>query len=339
MKALFLFLFLILAGIFMMPSFSLAEDYSLEKIFYMSQKNVVDGTASLEKNWQEIDIVAPQMYLINSNLMINGGLTAELKEVIKKHDLKTMPLVINTNFNKNIIHNLLISEKDQKAIIEGLIFLAKKNNYIGWQFDFEHIDYKDRDLFSAFVEKTYEEFQKNNLILSVAVVARSVDFEDTLSFKSWSGVYDYERIANSSDFISLMTYDDPNSRGPVASKDFVNKSLAYVKDKIPAEKLSLGIPLYYWQWDLETPKMIGSGVYKSILSIMQNFKHIIGFDKELGSAWISYFYNNKKRAIWFENKQSFEQKLNIAKDNKLRGFSAWLLGGEDPGIWSILKHK
>jgi spore germination protein YaaH len=133
-----------------------------------------------------------------------------------------------------------------------------------------------------------------------------------------------------------MVYDDPNSKGPVASLDFVNKSLAYVKDKIPAEKLSLGVPLYYWKWNLDSSKRIGSGMYKSVLAIMQNVRHVLGFDKDLGVAWISYVYNNQKYAVWFENKQSFEQKLNITKDNNLRGFSAWLLGGEDPGIWSLL---
>ena len=48
---------------------------------------------------------------------------------------------------------------------------------------------------------------------------------ETDFFKNWSGVYDYERLAKSSDFISLMVYDDPNSTGPSASIDFAEKCL------------------------------------------------------------------------------------------------------------------
>jgi len=38
--------------------------------------------------------------------------------------------------------------------------------------------------------------------------------------------------------------------------------LHYVKDKIPANKLSLGVPLYYWKWNADTNKRVGSGFFK-----------------------------------------------------------------------------
>jgi spore germination protein YaaH len=214
--------------------------------------------------------------------------------------------------------------------------LASANKYIGWQFDFENISYQDKDLYTAFVQKAYGLFQKKNLILSIVVVPRTSDYEDTNAFKNWSGVYDYKKLAESSDFISLMVYDDPNSVGPVASVDFVNKSLNYVKDKIPNEKLSLGVPLYYWKWAVNDDKKVGSGLYKNVEVIKENYRYTSGFDQDLGVSWLSYFFKNKEYKIWFEDKQSFEAKLNITKDYNLRGFSAWLLGGEDPAIWNIL---
>ena len=191
-------------------------------------------------------------------------------------------------------------------------------------------------MYTAFIQKAYPLFQENKLILSIVAVSRSTDYEDTDAFKNWAGAYDYKKLAESSDFISLMAYDDPNSLGPVASVDFVNKTLSYVKDKIPAGKLSLGVPLYYWKWDADKNKKVGSGLYKNILAIASSFRHVLSFDQSLGVSCLSYSYKNKKYKVWFEDKQSFQEKLNIATDNNLRGFSAWLLGGEDPDIWSIL---
>ena len=320
------------------PVFSYADEAecNFEKIFYLSQENEADAIDSINKNWQKIDIIAPQAYAVTSKLILNGGLSSKLKKAIKDHSLKVMPLVVNANFNRKIINDLLRSKTKQDAIIEGLVYLAKKNNYIGWQYDFENIDYKDKDLFTSFVERTSKVFKENDLILSVAVVARSVDYEDTEAFKSWSGVYDYKKIADDVDFVSLMAYDDPQSKGPVASLDFVNKSLEYVKDKILAEKLSMGVPLYYWKWDTDTNKRIGSGLYKSVLAIASNVIHLLEFDKSLGVSCLSYSYNNKNYKVWFESKSSFEKKLDIIKENNLRGFSAWLIGGEDPGIWKVL---
>lgn len=331
-KVLFLVLF---AGILFFPH-SCFSSFDKEKIFYLSQENIKNGIESADKNWEKIDILAPQIYSVNSKLILNGKMTNELKKVVKERNLKVMPLVVNANFNRKIINDLLRSKVKQDAIIEGLVYLAKKNDYIGWQYDFENIDYQDKELFTAFVEQTYKVFQKNNLILSVAVVARYVDYEDTEIFKSWSGVYDYKKVANASDFISFMAYDDPQSKGPVASLDFVNKSLVYAKDKIPAEKLSLGVPLYYWKWDADANKRLSSGIYKKVLDIASEVMHILEFDAKLGAACLSYSYNNKNYKIWFENKLSFEKKLDIIKQNNLRGFSAWLIGGEDTGIWNVL---
>jgi len=324
------------AAFFIAPKIVFAKEYNLEKIFYLPKYNAVKGVESLNKNWQKIDILAPQYHVVNADFSISGGFGPKLKKAIKDYNLKVMPLIANANFKQSIMHNLLLSEAGQDKVITYLAKGALTNGYIGWQFDFENIDYRDRNLYSAFVENTYKVFKEKGLILSVVAVARSVDYENTNAFKNWSGVYDYKRLADSTDFISLMVYDDPESKGPVASVDFVNKTLNYVKDKIPGEKLSLGIPLYYWKWNTDTGKKVGSGLYSNIVRIMSNFRYKLGFDKALGTSWLSYSYGNKNYAIWFEDKNSFESRLEVIKNNNLRGFSAWLLGGEDTAIWSVL---
>ena len=333
----YLVLFLLLAIFSIAPFLCNAEDYSMEKIFYMSQGKEKEGIASLKKNYDKIDILAPQFYTISAKLILNGKLDTQLKNVIAQKKIKVMPLVTNTGFRQDVIHNLLISPKAQDAIIKAMVDIGKKNKYIGWQFDFENISYLDKDLYSEFVEKTYKLFQKNGLILSIAAVSRSVDYENTDAFKNWGGVFDYERLAKSVDFISLMTYDDPNSIGPVASLPFIKKVLEYVGNKIPPEKLSLGIPLYYWGWSTDSSKKITtSGTYSRLLNIRSNFRHDIGFDSALGASWLTYFWENKQYKIWYQSKQSFDNKLDIIRKNNFRGFSSWVLGVEDPEIWSSL---
>jgi len=317
----------------------LATEVKMEKIFYMSGSKEKEGIASLKKNANKIDIIAPQFYGVSAKLKLTGALSNNLKKVIKEKKVKVMPLVANADFKQNIIHSLLLSPSAQDAVIKSLVNVAKREKYIGWQFDFENISYLDRDLYSAFVEKTAVALHKNNLILSVAAVSRSVDYEDTDAFKNWGGVFDYERLAKAVDFISLMTYDDPNSVGPVASLPFINKVLAYVKDKIPAEKMSFGIPLYYWGWSTNPhKKVVYSGTYDKLLNIRANYRHNLGFDSVLGASWLTYFWQNKQYQIWYQGKQSFANKLDIIKQNNFRGFSSWVLGVEDPEIWSTLNH-
>jgi len=311
--------------------------FAQEKIFYMSQRREKGGIASFKKNADKIDILAPQFYAVSAKLQLTGGLDANLKKIISQKKVKVMPLVTNAGFKQSVIHNLLADTMAQDAVIKSLVDAAKKDKYIGWQFDFENINYLDKDLYSAFVEKSAQSLQKNGLILSVAVSSRSVDYEDTDAFKNWGGAFDYARLAKAADFISLMTYDDPNSIGPVASLPFINSVLSYVKDKIPPEKLSLGIPLYNWGWSSNPFKKItASGTYDGLLYIRSNFRHDLGFDEVLGASWLTYFWNNKQYQIWYQDKQTFDDRLDVIKQNNFRGFSAWVLGIEDPGIWSAL---
>ncbi|MFA6190412.1 MAG: glycosyl hydrolase family 18 protein [Candidatus Staskawiczbacteria bacterium] len=333
------FILILFFVLFAIPFSGLAR----ENIFYMSNLKEKEGIISLEKNADKIDIIAPQFYGVSSSLKLEGGLDDNLKKTIqqaqvKNKNLKVMPLVANAGFKQSVIHNLLKSPKAQDKIIKSLVDIAKKEKYIGWQFDFENISYKDKDLYSAFVEKTAKAFHKNNLILSVAVVSRYVDYENTVAFKNWSGVFDYARLAEAVDFISLMTYDDPSSIGPVASLPFINNVLAYVKNKIPSHKLSFGIPLYYWGWSTDPFKKItASGSYSRLSGIMNNFQHSKGYDASLGASWLTYFWQDRQYKLWYQDKQSFQNKLDITKQNNFRGFSAWVLGVEDPEIWATLK--
>jgi spore germination protein YaaH len=350
------FLLFIASLFFVAPFLCLAEQQEIlvqnnalftgEKIFYMSQNKEKQGIASLQKNVDKIDILAPQFYAINSKLKLVGGLSDNLKKTISDlseqagKKIKVMPLVANAGFNQKIMHNFLLSQTAQDEAIKGFVSIAIKEKYIGWQFDFENINYLDKDLYSAFVEKTAKALHENGLILSVAAVSRSVDYEDTDFFKNWGGAFDYKRIADAVDFISLMTYDDPNSSGPVASLPFIDKTLDYVKDKIPPEKLSFGIPLYNWNWSKSPFKRVnGSGTYDGLIYIKSSFDHKSGFDEALGSSWLTYVWESKQYQVWYQDKKSFEDKLDIINQNKFRGFSAWVLGVEDPEIWSALDNS
>jgi len=334
------FSIILLSLFFATPLVCSAADYRMEKIFYMSQGKEKEGIKDLQKYSNKIDILAPQFYAVSSKLILTGGLDANLKKIISQKKIKVMPLVVNSGFRQDVMHNLLVSGEAQDKIIKALVDIGKKNKYIGWQFDFENISYLDKDLYSAFVEKTAKSLHKNNLILSVAAVTRSVDYEDTDAFKNWGGAFDYARLAKAVDFISLMTYDDPDSVGPVASLPFIKKVLSYVEDKIPPEKLSFGIPLYNWGWCSDPfKKVTASGTYDGLLYIRSNFRHSLGFDSVLGASWLTYFWNNKQYQVWYQSKQSFENKLDVIKQNNFRGFSAWVLGVEDPSIWSALNKS
>lgn len=334
-----------MAGFFVVsPVGALAEagavettpNYNLERIFYSSTGFEKQAIMDIYAHSDKIDILAPQAYAVGADLVLRGSLSENLKKAVKEKNVKVMPLVVNAKFNQITIHKFLLDSAAQNKMIQGLVDLGKQNSYIGWQFDFENINHQDRDLYSAFVEKAAAELHKNNLILSVAAVSRSRDYEDTPAYKNWGGAFDYARLSKAVDFISLMTYDDDKSFGPTSSVLFVKWVLAYVKDKIPQEKLSMGIPFYYWGWKQNPLKRVSSGSYGKVKLTMENFECRQGFDESLGVSWLTYSTGKNAYKIWYEDQKSFQIKLDIVKNNNLRGFSAWVLGQEDPEVWNVL---
>jgi spore germination protein YaaH len=40
---------------------------------------------------------------------------------------------------------------------------------------------------------------------------------------------------------------------------------------------------------------------------------------------------------WLEDARAFMTKLELVRKHKLRGYSVWLLGSEDPATWKALR--
>ncbi len=318
----------------------------LESIFYYIPGK--SAFASIQSNADKITTLAPQAYTVNESGELKGSLSAQATELITKNNIKLMPLIANQGFSQTIIHTILVSPELQNKVVDQLITEAQVKNYIGWQFDFERIPATDRDAYSAFVEHAANKFKANKLKFSVAILGRTSEKAEDLppgSWDNWSGVYDYKRIGKAADFVTLMAYDMPDSMGPVTSMDWIKKTLAYVKKSIPANKISLGIPTYGWQWDVDDPKdvvKVKSVSWDKINTLItQKAYDKIGFDSTVGEAWITYTekfdYGSIKYKIWFENDRSFKMKHDFAKAQKLQGISLWALGLEDPKMWSHFK--
>jgi spore germination protein YaaH len=311
-----------------------------ENLFYYFDN--VNGYNSFKKNYKEIDILAPQIYEVGYDLKVStpNSKQKKLLREAKRRDSKVMPLLVNKSFDKVLMSDILINKKAQDDIIDFLIKEAKKEKYIGWQFDFENINHLDRDMYTAFVKKTYQKLKAENLQLSVAVVVRNNDYDPNSKNQDWSSAYDYKNLAFNSDFLTLMTYDDLNSNGPTASMAYVENILNYMLTQTSADKMSLGIPAYCWQW--QDGKKVASTTYylaeKAYKKVNKKNKDR-GFNEDLGVEYFKFLRDGVQNVIWCDNAKSFELKENLITKKGLRGFSMWALGQEDSKLWKYLKNK
>jgi spore germination protein YaaH len=330
-----LFLGVILLGVFSVVG---AQAMGYERLFYFREGP--QARKSFFAHPESIDVFAPQNYMVDKNGFLTGTIEPDLLFFAKKNKIKVMPLLTNGSFSATTSRIFLDDTKKQDILITNLILEAKNFGYIGWQIDFEQMELVYRDKFSEFIERTYKVFQKNNLKLSVAVIAQVSENPTDYPKDLWQriiGVYDYSRLASSTDFISLMSYDDPNSIGPVTGYDWLKKVINYSLTKIPKEKISLGLGLYYWQWRHIDGKRIGIGGIEGIDNILKKYKAFYYFSEEEQAPYFHYWKESKGYTIWYENAKSIKKKIDLIKDYGLHGFSAWALGLELPSVYNVMK--
>jgi spore germination protein YaaH len=277
--------------------------------------------------------------MVDSNGFLVGRVEPDLLDFAKKNKIDVMPLLTNGAFHATTSRNLLDDPARQNILINNLILEAKDFGYIGWQIDFEQMDLSYRDKFSEFIERTYKVFKQNNLELSVAVIAQVSENPADYPNNLWQriiGVYDYGRLASSTDFISIMSYDDPNSAGPVAGYQWLQKVIDFSLTKIPKEKLSLGLAFYYWQWRNLDGKRVGIGGNEGIQNVLKKYKVEYMYDNFEQAPYLNYWKDNMSYSIWYENGKSIGQKISLIKKYQLQGFSAWALGLEVPSVYNTI---
>ncbi len=329
-----LFLVIMFFGVFDAVS---AAAFKYNRLFYYVEG--VNARKSFFAHPNSIDIFAPQAYMVDKNNMLIGGVKPDLLAFAKKNKIAVMPLITNGAFNATTSRDFLDSSARQEILINNLILEARDFGYIGWQIDFEQMDVSYRDKFSAFIERTYSQFQKNNLKLSVAVIAQFSENPADYPKDLWNriiGVYDYTALGQDSDFVSIMSYDDPNSAGPVAGYDWLNKVIDFSLSKIAPEKVSLGLGLYYWQWRHIDGKRVGIGGNEGLQTVLNKYKCNVSFSEEEQAPYFDYWKGGQGYRIWYENAKSIKAKITLIKEHKLAGFSAWALGLELNSVYNVI---
>lgn len=342
---------LFLAGFAALAFTTSAPAQSGERLFYYVDRET--SYNSLVKNIREIDVLGPQVYTVDSLGIVWGTLDRRVLELAKANNVRVMPLVVNEGFHQPSLRKLLADPKARQRATQSMLALCRAHGYWGIQFDIENINIQDRDLFTTWYRETAEALHREGYRISVAVVHRLEDEAGPTGYHrflqdSWRAGFDLAELARIGDFISLMTYDQHTGRtppGPGAGLTWMRRSVEYLLTQVPPEKLSAGIPLYGRHWftraDPSFPERArvtqatvnwswGSGLVARNGGTMQ-------WDEREQVPFAHFEVGGVYEWVFLENARSFEAKLSFVRERKVRGFSAWVLGTEDEGVWGVLR--
>lgn len=323
-----------------------------ERFFYY-----VDSPRSYDSFVQHaslIDAIGPQVYTMDSLGIVFGTMDSRVLAIAKSKNVKVMPLVVNEGFQQAGLHRLLGDTVAQARAVSSFVALCKSNGYWGIQFDIENINVQDRDRFTAFYARAAGALHAAGFAISVAAVVRSADDEVSTGYgrfmqDSWRGAFDFASLGRIGDFVSLMTYDQHTRRttpGPVAELGWMRAATEFTLRSVPPDKVSFGVPLYGRHWftryDAASPDRANQGSASISATwgkaLAERAGGAVTWDPVVGESWGHFNVGGQWEWVFLEDARALNAKLELMRSLRVRGFSAWVLGDEDPAIWELLRR-
>jgi spore germination protein YaaH len=325
-----------------------------ERLFYYSDNE--SSYNSLVAHVDRIDVVAPSAYFVDANGVVYGGVDSRVIALAKQHGVKVIPLLVNRGFDQAKLHAILASEDVRARMIASMVELCRRHGYAGFQIDFENLSIDDRDLFTTFYREAATALRAGGYGISVAVVHRPDELAGPSAyhewlFDSWRGGYDLKALADAGDFISVMSYSQHTRRtppGPQAGLPWMQDIVTYFLRYVPAEKLSLGIATGSQRWFTSYDERIQPELARSYseqlshpwaLGMIERNGAKPQWDDEQKVTFTYYAAGGTFEWIFLEDARSFRPRLALVDQHRLRGFSVWVLGPEDPAIWESLPPR
>jgi spore germination protein len=141
-----------------------------------------------------------------------------------------------------------------------------------------------------------------------------------------------------------MSYDQHTqgtTPGPTADIRWVEATIKHTLKFIPANKVSLGIPLYSGHWFTGKISAKSAGIkvhleelaYPDTLALIKRNHINTKWDDASQTHYAVYERHWLYQYLFIEDAKSFAAKVTLAKKYHLRGISVFDLGIEDPDIW------
>ena len=259
----------------------------------------------------------------------------------------TMPILTLTpfgsdgNFNNQLIHSVVNSDKYSESLIQNLLEMMAEKGYEGVDIDFEYILPEDRDAFSTFVWKVSETMRANGYHTSVALAPKTSANQAGLLYQG----KDYRELGEAADHVLLMTYEWGYTYGPpmaVAPIHQVRRVVEYALTEIPADKIDLGIPNYGYDWPLPfekgVTKAVTIGNVQAVRIAVEQGAEIL-FDSLSESPYFTYVSEGIAHEVWFEDVRSLQAKFNLIREYGLRGCGYWQIMKWFRANWLLLHHQ
>lgn len=311
---------------------------------YWDQKRAFKTVKSRPEIFNELSFF--WYYLNSQGNIITYKYAKEDESIIqfaKEHGISAMAVVTNLPENQGVswdserVEKLLSEASLRDNHVRAIVNKVEEMGFDGASIDYEEVDPEQREKFSGFIKELADALHSKDKILGLSLHPKfGENIDSRYAFQNWRELCKY------ADRLYIMAYGehwDEGEPGPIASINWVLKIIHYTKSlDVPMSKFYLGIPLYGYDWHVESGDTAKGLTHSEVLQLIKEYQAEVLWDEISKSPHFSYRENGHIHEVWFENKQSVFEKINLALEHDFAGVAFWRLGGEDDSIWERLNN-
>jgi spore germination protein YaaH len=333
-----------------------ANSAEITRLFYLQRTDTISnvddakaGFESFKNHYNVMNIVAPQAYQVDANGIVWGYVDPQVVSLAKEHSVKLMPLLTNASFDKEKTHLFLQNDAAQNRAAQSLRKACQQYHYYGMQLDFENVAMNDKEGLTRFYTLAAKVLHEAGYKVSFALPPMLTDnptpsYIQKKFYENWEAAYDFQTLGKAADFVTIMAYNqhgDGTTPGPSADIHWVETTIKYALNHIPANKISLGIPAWSDYWF--TDRVSGSNrirtqhivlKYRDLMYLLGKFDINLQWDDNNKLSYKMFTHDWLNQYVFAEDVNSYAAKKALAEKYHLAGISLYALGMEDPKIWN-----
>jgi peptidoglycan-N-acetylglucosamine deacetylase len=290
-----------------------------------------NSVASLEKHVANLDVVVPDWFEVpGPGCDLVEHIDEQTRRVLGRTSVIVLPRVANL-FQDNwrgAETGQLLSDKNQRAcLIKKLIPRLAALKASGINLDFEALRPESSEAYLEFLVELRTALHAQSMRLTVDVPAHDEAF-------------DYEYIGDVADAVMVMAYDEHWSgeeSGPVASRDFMSRTLDDLLPRIPLDRLVFILGGYGYDWT-QGEKPSGTSVsFRTAMELARAADAKPDFEEGIENWHFGYIdADDVTHDVWFQDALATWNQMQALKKRGVTRVGLWRLGVEDDTVWSFL---
>lgn len=313
--------------------------YSPVKRAWMPWWDAARSENEADLHHEMFEELAVMAYVVDEKLEVTSKIAdidQYLKRIKEKYNQKILVTIYN-EFDPERVHRILTQQEAKAKHLVDLLALVEPVYVDGLELDYEYLKAEDKVAFSLFVADLAAEIKARGKILSVTVHPK-VDEKG-----SWQGTesQDWNDLAQTADEVVVMVYDyhwSTSKPGPIAPIGWFSDVVDYAVEKIPANKLVIGLPAYAYDWE-EGKETAASLTLGEVYELEEKYGRLAMLDEESQSLVLEYEVGNVEHEIWAEGAVPLNAKMMDLAEWKVGKVAVWRIGNgneefyEELGKW------